>query len=196
MEKTRNITGVILAGGLSSRFGSDKAFARLHGKFLIQHVKDTLTEIFSDCMLITNTPEQYAFLNLPMFEDSYQGMGPLAGIHAALLHAVNPLIFVVGCDMPMVTATLITYLCSFASEKKFAAVIPWLKAGPEPLCGLYRKTALATIESQLMSKKPQITELLGKLNVRKVKEEELRKVTGDLDGFYNVNRMEDLKRLM
>jgi molybdopterin-guanine dinucleotide biosynthesis protein A len=195
MAKAGNITGVILAGGLSSRFGSDKALAPLRGKFLIQHVKETLTAIFSDCLLITNTPKQYRFLNLPMITDRYQGMGPLAGIHAALLHTANPMIFVLGCDMPEVPPELITLLCSFAQEEKFEAVIPWLETGPEPLCGLYRKTALETIELQLKNNKPQISELLGKLAVRKVKEEEIKRVTGSLDVFYNVNRKQDLDRL-
>jgi len=195
MERARDITGVILAGGLSSRFGSDKALALLRGKFLIQHAKDTLTAIFSECLLVTNTPGQHGFLNMPMIKDRYQNMGPLAGIHAALLHTNNPWIFVLGCDMPKITPELIAFLCSFAKDEKFEAVIPWLEAGPEPLCGLYRKSALDTIEFQLKNKKPQVSELLRKISVRKVKEEEIRKVTGGLDVFCNVNRKQDLEGL-
>ena len=195
MAKARDITGVILAGGLSRRFGSNKALALLRGKFLIQHVTETLTAIFSDCLLITNTPEQYSFLHLPMIKDRYQGMGPLAGIHAALLHTANPMIFVLGCDMPEVPSELIILLCSFVQEEEFDAVIPWLDTGPEPLCGLYNKTALETIELQLKNNKPQVRELLGKLSVRKVKEEEIKRVTERLDVFYNVNRKQDLDRL-
>jgi molybdopterin-guanine dinucleotide biosynthesis protein A len=195
MMMARDITGVILAGGISSRFGSDKALALLHDKFLIQHVKDTLTTLFSDCLVITNTPEQYAFLNMPMIMDRYQGMGPLAGIHAALLHAAKPWIFVLGCDMPKVPPELITFLCSFALEEKVEAVIPWLEAGPEPLCGLYCRKALSTIELQLNNRKPQVNELLGKLRVRKVKDEEIKRVTGDRNIFCNINRKQDLEKI-
>jgi molybdopterin-guanine dinucleotide biosynthesis protein A len=195
MVMARDITGVILAGGISSRFGSDKALALLHDKFLIQHVKDTLTTLFSDCLVITNTPEQYAFLNMPMIMDRYQGMGPLAGIHAALLHAAKPWIFVLGCDMPKVPPELITFLCSFALEEKVEAVIPWLEAGPEPLCGLYCRKALSNIELQLNNRKPQVNELLGKLRVRKVKDEEIKRVTGDRNIFCNINRKQDLEKI-
>lgn len=194
MEPRRDITGVILAGGLSSRFGSDKALALLHGKFLVQHVKESLKAAFSDCLLITNTPERYDFLNMPMIKDRYKGMGPLAGIHAALRHTGKPWIFVLGCDMPLVSPNVITFLCSFAHEE-FDAVIPWLETGPEPLCGLYRKTAIDKIELQLKNNKAQVKELLEKLSVRKVKEQELLKITGDLQAFANVNRKNDLEGL-
>lgn len=195
MEPKQEITGVVLAGGQSSRFGSNKAMAMWRGKFLIQHARDTLASVFSDCLLITNTPEQYAFLNMPMIKDRYQNMGPLAGIHAALRHTGKLWIFVMGCDMPAVTPDVITLLCSFAKEE-FDAVIPWQEKGAEPLCGLYHKTALSKIELQLQSKKAQVRQLLEQLSVRKVKEEELLAVTGGLTVFYNVNSAQDLVNLL
>jgi FdhD protein len=103
MQPIKDITGVVLAGGQSSRFGSNKALALWQGKFLIEYARDTLTAVFDDCLLITNTPEQYEFLNMPMIKDRYQDMGPLAGIHAALHHTGNPWIFIVACDMPAIT---------------------------------------------------------------------------------------------
>ena len=191
MDPLSNITGVILAGGQSSRFGSNKALALLHGKSLIQHVTDTVTSIFNDCLLVTNTPEEYDFLNIPMIRDRYQDMGPLAGIHAALRHTGQSWIFVVGCDMPLVTPGLITFLCSCTHEN-CEAVIPWLEKGAEPLCGLYHKAGLAKIEHYLQSGKAQVKELLENLLVRKIKELELLQVIDDLQVFYNINREQDL----
>jgi len=191
MEPIHDISGVILAGGLSSRFGSNKALARWGRKFLIQHVKGIMASVFKDCLLSTNTPEQYAFLNIPMIQDIYQNMGPLAGIHAALRYTAKPWIFVVGCDMPLVTPDLIRYLCGFAQDD-YEAVIPWLELGPEPLCGLYHKTALDKIELQLNNSKAQVLKLFGKMPVRKVKDKELLKVTRDLQVFFNINKKQDL----
>jgi len=194
MEQFSDITGVILAGGQSSRFGSNKALALLHGKPLVRHVADTVALIFSDRLLVTNTPEQYDFLNMPMIKDQYQGMGPLAGIHAALRHTDKSWIFVVGCDMPAVTPELFAFLCSFV-HGDYEAVIPWLETGAQPLCGLYQKKVLTRIEQYLRSGKAQVKELLENLAVRKINEQELLQVTGDLQVFYNVNREQDLGRL-
>lgn len=196
MDPLSDITGVILAGGQSSRFGSNKALALLHGKSLIQHVTDTVTSIFNDCLLVTNTPEEYDFLNIPMIRDRYQDMGPLAGIHAALRHTGKSWIFVVGCDMPLVMPDLVTFLCSCCTHEDCEAVIPWLEKGAEPLCGLYHKSALARIEQYLQSGKAQVKEILENLAVRKIKEQELLQVIDDLQVFYNVNREHDLDRLV
>ena len=194
MDPSLDITGVLLAGGQSSRFGSNKALALWRNKSLIQHVSDTLASVFNDCLLVTNTPEQFEFLNLLMISDRYQNMGPLAGIHAALCHSTKPWIFVIGCDMPAVTPDLINFLCGFANEE-WEAVIPWLEIGAEPLCGLYHKSALDKIEQYLKGGKTQIQEILKNLAVRKINQQELLKITGDLQVFSNVNLEQDLDRL-
>ena len=194
MGKAKDITGVVLAGGRSSRFGTNKALALYRGKFLIQHARDTLAAVFPSFVLVTNTPEQFAFLNMAMTSDRFRDMGPLAGIQAGLLQAGTPWIFVLGCDMPAVTPALVTFLCSMARDE-YDAVIPWLQTGPEPLCSLYHRTALPIIERQLKNGKPQLQELLGKISVRKVNEEELQDVVGGLEVFANINRRQDLERL-
>lgn len=194
MDPRQEITGVILAGGQSSRFGSNKALALWRGKLLIQHVRDSLSSVFDDILLSTNSPDQYVFLKMPTVIDRYPNMGPLAGIHAALYHTSKPWIFVVGCDMPAITPDLISFLSSYVQDE-FEAVLPWLKTGPEPLCGLYHKTVLAKIEMQLANRKSQVKELIEKLSVRKVEEEELRTVSGRVGVFININRTKDLENL-
>jgi molybdopterin-guanine dinucleotide biosynthesis protein A len=194
MARLDQITGVVLAGGISSRFGSNKAMALWHGKSLIQHVCDTLSSVFDDMLLSTNTPDQYAFLKMPTVKDQYQNLGPLAGIQAALIASNRSWIFVAGCDMPAITSDLIIRLCGYA-KNDFEAVIPWLKSGPEPLCGLYHKTALAKIDAQLARGEAKVQKLVSGLSARKVGEEELLAIPGDLRVFSNINRIEDLKGL-
>jgi len=189
-----DITGVILAGGQSSRYGSNKALALLHGKPLIRHVAETITAVFDSCLLVTNNPGQYDFLGLPITGDRFPAMGPMAGIHAALCSAATPWIFVVGCDMPSITPDLVSFLCSFRQEK-FDAVIPWPATGAEPLCGLYHKTAIAKLEHYLENGKAKLQELLADLTVRRISEQELLRATDDLTVFFNVNRKADLKSL-
>lgn len=192
MDPLQDITGVLLAGGQSSRFGSNKALALLQGKPLIKHAADTLAAIFNDCLLVTNTPEQYDFLNMPMIKDLYQGMGPLAGIHAALLHIITPRAFVVACDMPNLSPELIRYLCSInENEQEYDVIIPWLAKGQEPLFGIYHKKSAAVIESYLRQKDCQIIRALENLQVRRVSEQEILAITKDLTCFKNINRPAD-----
>jgi molybdopterin-guanine dinucleotide biosynthesis protein A len=191
MEPLSDITGVILAGGKSSRFGSNKALAPVRGKTLIQHVTDIMTGIFNDCLLVTNTPEQYQFLNIPMTGDRYRDMGPLAGIHAALQQIGTPRAFVVACDMPDVSPQLIRYICRI-NEQEYDVIIPRLAKGPEPLFGIYHKKSLATIESFLKRQECQISKVLEDLQVRWVREQKIREIVGDLAIFKNINRPSDM----
>ena len=186
-----NTTGVILAGGRSSRFGSNKALVMVAGKPLIQRVADLMASLFAECLLITNTPEEYRFLNLPMTGDRYRECGPLAGIHAALLQVKTDRAFVVACDMPNISPELIRYICTI-NEQEYDVIIPWLKSGQEPLFGIYHKNSLGVIVTYLQQKDCQIIRALEDLRVRRVSEQEVLSATSDLSCFKNINRPEDL----
>jgi len=186
-----NMTGVILAGGRSSRFGSNKALALFDGKPLIQRIADLMSNLFPACLLVTNTPAEYEFLSWPVTHDRYRGYGPLAGIHAALLQISTPRAFVVACDMPNLSPELIEYLCTINGHG-YDVIIPWLARGQEPLFGIYHKRSLAVINSCLQQKHCQIIRALENLQVRRVSEAEILAVTGDLTCFKNINRPTDL----
>jgi molybdopterin-guanine dinucleotide biosynthesis protein A len=191
MDPFSDITGVILAGGKSSRFGSNKALAMVDGKPLIQHVADLMSSLFPECILITNTPAEYEFLSLPMTHDRYQDSGPLAGIHAALLKISTPRAFVVACDMPNLSPELIQYICNI-NEQEYEVIIPSPEKGQEPLFGIYHKKSLEVIESYLQQKDFKIISVLEDLQVRRVSEQEILSITGDLGCFKNINRPTDL----
>jgi molybdopterin-guanine dinucleotide biosynthesis protein A len=191
MDPFSDITGVILAGGKSSRFGSNKALAMVDGKPLIQHVADLMSSLFPECILITNTPAEYEFLSLPMAHDRYQDSGPLAGIHAALLKISTPRAFVVACDMPNLSPELIQYICNI-NEQEYEVIIPSPEKGQEPLFGIYHKKSLEVIESYLQQKDFKIISVLEDLQVRRVSEQEILSITEDLGCFKNINRPTDL----
>ena len=191
MDKIKGISGVILAGGLSTRFGSNKALAIVNGRLLIQNVADLMSSLFAECLLVTNTPEEYEFLSLPMTSDRYKGSGPLAGIHAALQEVSEPRVFVVACDMPNLSPELIQYLCN-CNEQDYDAIIPMLEKGQEPLFGIYHKNSLTHIETCLQNNECQVTRVLEGLRVRRVSEQEVISITDNLDCFKNINRPADL----
>lgn len=187
------ITGVLLAGGQSRRFGTNKALAELAGRRLIEHPAEVLTTLFARRLLVTNTPEQYGFLGWPMTGDRFPGAGPLAGIHAALAAAEDDRIFVTACDMPLLNPDLIRLLCATAGE--WDALLPCSDQGPEPLCAVYDKAALPVIELALARGDNRVQEVLQALRVRLVAGQELHRLVVDNQAFVNVNRPADLLAL-
>jgi molybdopterin-guanine dinucleotide biosynthesis protein A len=186
------IAGVIMAGGLSSRFGRNKALALLDRKPVIQHVADILIPIFPTCLLSTNTPDAYAFLGLPPVADIFTGAGPLGGIHAALNYIVEPRAFIAGCDMPLLDPALIRFLCTLAEQDDWDVVLPWPAGGPEPLCAVYSQAVLPVIEEKLKQGNRKVRDTLEELSIRRVEEAELLSVVDNLNTFHNINRPEDL----
>lgn len=184
-------TGVLLAGGQSRRFGSNKALAQVNDCRLIEHPARILAELFAHRLLVTNTPELYEFLGWPMIPDLAPGGGPLAGIEAALTRAPTPYIFVVGCDMPDLERALIRHLCGLAPG--YDAVIPVTSLGWEPLHGVYAKTALPTISAALAAGTRKLQAVLATLMVRGVGEPEMLAVSASaLRSFRNINRVNEL----
>ena len=82
-------TGIILAGGKSSRMGTNKALLTINGKTVIERIVNQLDQIVDEIIVVTNQFHDYEFLQLPMVEDKWKGMGPLAGIQAGLKAATT-----------------------------------------------------------------------------------------------------------
>ena len=129
--------GVILAGGRSSRFGSNKAFAELHDKKIIEHVISVMQSVFDEVVIITNQPEQYKEFGCKVLKDFIPDLGPVGGIITALRYTDKDAIFVVACDMPFISADAIKHILSGAQD--YDAVVASVEDGIEPLFALYRK---------------------------------------------------------
>ncbi|RNC66019.1 MAG: formate dehydrogenase accessory sulfurtransferase FdhD [Desulfuromonadales bacterium] len=187
------VTGVILAGGQSSRMGSNKALLPYKGGRFIEAIHRQLSEIFDEVILVTNNPEQYDFLPCRKVSDLYPGMGALAGIHAGLHHAANQAIFAVACDMPYLNSNLIRHLASQADVG--GVLIPESPTGLEPLHAVYGKGCLAAIEATLLSGQRRIVSFFGRTNVNRVNAGQVATFDPNFDTFRNINTPADYYRL-
>ena len=104
------VTGVLLAGGNSSRMGRNKALMTLAGRRLVDRVLAVLSSVLDDLLMVTGSPELYADLGVRMVPDVVAGKGALGGIHSALHHAAAPHCLVVACDMPFLNAEFLRYI--------------------------------------------------------------------------------------
>ncbi|WP_337872504.1 molybdenum cofactor guanylyltransferase [Ignavibacterium sp.] len=189
-----DITGVILAGGKSSRMGTDKSFLKLGDQTIIERIAELMKSIFSKLIIITNTPEEYKFLNLPLYEDIYKWKGPLAGIHSALTHSTTEKIFVLSCDVPLMRREMIQYLVEYKSEKQ---IIFCEAAGyHQPLVGVYSIEIYSEVEKFLtqneMSDK-SIHQFLKNVDAEIIHPEKLPFYKDEL--FFNVNKPEDYNQI-
>ncbi len=191
--KVRDVAGVILAGGKAKRYGTNKALAELGGVPLIERVIEKLSAVFSRIHIITNTPQTYAHLKLPMHQDLIKGLGPLGGIYTALKAIEEERGFFVACDMPFLNPDLIRYMVQKAPGHD--VVIPRIGQYIEPLHAIYSKVCLPHIERIIGRDEVRIVKFFHEVKVLYVEEEEVRQFDPGLDCFMNVNTPEDLRRL-
>ena len=191
MTPRSDIIGVILAGGDSTRMGTDKALLVLDDLTLIEHVARTMRQVFKDVVVISNVPVKYSFLNLPTFPDIYRNCGPLAGFHSAFLHTHAPAVFVTACDTPFITKELIEHLITSPAEEDVR--VPSHDGKLHPLCSYYSRASLPTIESHLGRQQFKIQEVFKELTIHRVP------ITNDLP-FYkkhilsNINDLKEFKK--
>ncbi len=128
------LTGILLAGGKSSRMGQEKGLVEFKGKPLIQYGIDLLSE-FTDTILIGSSNPEYLAFGMEMVPDEIVGKGPVAGLAALLKRSNTPWNLVLACDLPFLQPELVVALLEAAGTNQ--AVIPVSQGMAEPLAGLY-----------------------------------------------------------
>ncbi len=185
------MNAVILAGGKSSRMGSNKAFLKVKGKAFIEHQIDLLQEIFNEITISANTPAEYKHLNVPVVPDIYPDKGPLGGIHTSLIHSKSFHTFILACDMPFVEIELIKQLQGFIEGHD--VVVPQSKKGLEPLHAFYSKNCIAPIKKELDNNNLRIISFFPQVKVKTVKLNNLPSSNKFKDSIKNLNTTEEYK---
>jgi molybdopterin-guanine dinucleotide biosynthesis protein A len=147
------VTGAIIAGGASSRFGSPKALAEVGGVRVVDRVAGALrTATGVDVIAIINDPDLSRRIGLPHRPDVLAGAGALAGVHAALAwgrECGGTGILAAGCDMPFLSSALLKGLLTHASEHDIVIPASDGPRGLEPLCAFYSVACIAPIEAAI-----------------------------------------------
>jgi molybdopterin-guanine dinucleotide biosynthesis protein A len=187
------VTGVIQAGGRSTRMGGQpKALLELGGRRIVERVLDAVAPVMDDVLIVTNTPELYRFLGLPMVADAYPDHGSLGGIFTGLAAAGGDAAFTVACDMPFVHRDVVRLLVARASEGD--VVIPRVGDQLETLHAVYGKACLPHIEARLRAGQLRIVGFLDQVRVVEISEAEVARHRAPAVAFMNVNTPEELAR--
>lgn len=146
-EKKMQASCLILAGGQGRRLSPDKPLLEIAGTPIIQRTADVAARLFAEVLIVTNTPEKYAFLGLPLVADQRRGCGPLMGIYSGLLAIKHEVAFVCAADMPFLDPEMIRR--QFQELGDFDIVVPSPHGRQEFLHAFYRRRCLPHIRETL-----------------------------------------------
>ena len=186
------MTGIVLAGGKSSRMGFNKAFIEIGDRRLIDATVDRLARLFPEVLIIANDLDLYAYLGMRVIPDLIPNSGSLGGIYTGLTAAAHPRAFFVACDMPFLSADLITLLVREAEN--WDVVVPRVAGELQPMHAVYAKSCLPFIKEAIDVGKFKITGFFPRVKVKTIEETALRAVDPDLLGLMNVNTPHDLEK--
>ena len=194
-----SVSGIVLAGGRSSRMGSDKASLLLDGVSMLQRSIDRLGSVVDELVLVgaPGRPLPSVATGLPteLVEDPVEGEGPLVGIAAGLEACRGSAAVVVAVDMPLVEAELLRRLVERLDEAHRWAV-PFAEGRPQPLCSAFSVEALGVIRAHLDAGDRAPMALAAELVAYRMPVEEWRAVDAEGRSFLNVNTPEEFTQLV
>ena len=172
--------------------GEAKALLTVGERRIIERVLDVVVPAVADVLLVTNTPELYAFLGLPMVGDVYPDHGSLGGIFTGLRAAPGDAAFTVACDMPFLHPEVVRLVVERAGEGD--VVVPRVGDQRETLHALYARTCLPHIEARLRAGRLKVAGFFEAVRVVEVPEAAVRRYGDPEVIFMNVNTPEELAR--
>lgn len=199
------VMGAVLAGGESRRMGRDKALMALDGRSMLSRAVEVLGSVVDEVVVVAPRDRGYAGLGIEIVPDAWPGLGPVGGIHAALVRGGGLPVFILACDMPYVSEELLRWIIG-----------PWVEnpmkrlAGPgtattharvvhdgdrfQPLCGLYSADCLAKVEQHLREDRCSAQGLLESLETESLTLD-ARQSWYHADLLLNINEMESFEDL-
>jgi len=187
------VTGVIQAGGRSTRMGGEpKALLELGGKRIIERVVDAVGSVLDDLLVVTNTPERYAFLGLPMVPDAFPDGGALGGIYTGLRAAGGDAAFTVACDMPFLHPAIVRLVVERAGEAD--VVIPRTGDQLETMHAVYGKGCLGPMQARLRAGVLKIVGFFPDVHVVELDAAGIARHRPPEVAFMNVNTPAELAR--
>lgn len=191
------VTAGILAGGASTRFGTDKALFLWRGKPLAAHAVEALGPEVAEILLVTKTPDRFqalADLGVRVVSDGRPETNPFWGLMAALGALRTPWLFLCSCDVPLVRPALVRAL--YEARKNAWAVVPRWGGAEQPMAALYHRKCLEAARV-LAAEDPNAAprRLLRAVETCRLSEAEVRLVDPEGLSFLDADSIEDLRAL-
>ena len=188
-----SISLVIQAGGKSSRMGENKTLMQFLGVPLIQRVLERTKSIAQEVIIVSNEPEELAFLDVNVVKDSIPGLGAIGGLYTAMDKANSELVAVVACDLPFVSAAILAEGARLLDHTDADVAIPRVNGDfYEPLHAVYRREPCKkAIFQAIQSDKRRLVSWFSLVRVVEMDEDLCRQLDPDGLAFFNINSKED-----
>ena len=186
-----SVAAFILAGGKSSRMGSDKAFLEASGRTLLVNALDLAQSVAQEVRTVGD-PAKFAAFGTTV-QDIYPDRGPLGGVHAALASSKADLNLIIAVDLPFLEPRFLQYLIVAAEKSQATVTVPQIGGYFEPLCAVYRLEFASLADRALAAGRNKVDALFAEASVRIVSEPELVENGFPPAMFRNVNTPEDWK---
>ena len=175
---------VVLVGGKSSRFGSNKLLAEVKRKPLVSYPINALREVFGDRVAVVGEcDERVRVLADCSVPDPYPGLGPVGGICASLEHCMGS-VFICAGDMIGVDASTIRDIVEFSISQPNASIYIAENGRGHPTLGLYRSSCRDAFKAAVLNHDLKLTKLIEEIGCQRIKVR--------TQNVRNINRPEDL----
>lgn len=180
--------GIILSGGKSSRFGTDKGLYIFKGRSLLEYSLDICKQFTQD-IIVSSNKEDYQKFGFPMIPDLYKSAGPMGGIYASLLAAKQDINLIFPCDSPYIDESLIHLLLE-NYENEEVVIFQTADQKYHPLLGIYHKSIVSKLEESLKKGHFKLIDFIFDLNYKIIP---IPKGHDFENCFLNFNYLKDLK---
>lgn len=188
-----DVTGVLLAGGKSTRMGQDKRFLPIGDRTLLERGLCTLRSLLQHVCIVIAQDSPFLTANVPVLRDVVSHCGSLGGLYTGLREASTAHIFVAACDMPFLNVDLIKYMIGL-KEQADIVVASWNNR-IQPTHAVYSKRCTPILEDMIRTRKIKIQAAFQhpSLAVRFMTESEVRQIDPEGRSFLNINNPADLE---
>ena len=187
--KLADSTGIVLAGGRSSRMGQPKALLPFDGTPLIVHIVHFLQHLFEQVIVVSAPGQPLPAMPVTMVQDDVPYQGPVGGICYGLRAAQAEIAFVTSCDSAFLNRRLIAHLLSEIAD--YDVVVPRWDHRLQPLHAIYKRMVLPLLDEQLARGELRPVFLFDRVRTRTIEEEEIRRFDPEGASFFNMNTPED-----
>jgi molybdenum cofactor guanylyltransferase len=186
-------TGIVLAGGRSTRMGQDKASLSFGGETLLSRSIRLIGSLAGTVIVVARPDQSFAQLprSVRIVHDPIENLGPLAGIAAGLGASTSELNVIVACDMPLVNPAVVRRLIELREEADICLAV--VDGRASPLCAVYRRGVAVTAQAMLASGERRVMTLLDRVPTKRVDAEVFRDIDPDLDTFVSCNTPDELR---